>query len=307
MKYNKRMIAAMIAAVLVMCFTFTACKTDGNANIEDDFKSSSVAETSTSDTPISESKYVDSDYTSSGDITSDVSNYDDDQTSSMPETVTSAAVSKPAVKDNITKITTNYDEVYKELIAEWATAMNNYKSDDYLGNDMLDFNFYNGIVNKESIQAYYALYDIDGNGTKELILNKRNGIEDIIAYIFTIKDGKPINVFGYHEGFSDFGLPHEVPWSRGGSSSILKNGLIDCRSGDYSIYRIADNGYTVFEIASAEPYDYPCEALLAEAKWMYYINGEEVDYDFYCQYLEGQGFNVEGKNTLANLNWINVN
>ncbi|MCL2767120.1 MAG: hypothetical protein FWE49_00090, partial [Synergistaceae bacterium] len=98
----------------------------------------------------------------------------------------------------------------------------------------------------------------------------------------------------------------EVPWSREGSSVILSNGLIDSMEGDYTIYRIADDGYSVAAVASSNPYDYPDEASRAEAEWRYYINGELVDYDFYVQSLNKRGYVVGGDNALAVIDWVNI-
>ena len=192
-----------------------------------------------------------------------------------------------------------YRKTYDALIAEWKSALNKYKNQGYAAGEMLNFFYDSG---DDSVKADYALYDIDGNGTVELILRKRNRYEDIIAYIFSIKDGKPINVFGYDKD----GLPIEVPWSRAGSSVILANGLIDSIGGGYAIYKIAENGYTVTRIAYSEPYDYPDEANLAEAEWRYYANGEQVSYDFYVQYLNEQGYSMEANNAPAVIHWENI-
>jgi len=174
------------------------------------------------------------------------------------------------------------NKTYADLITEWKTT-----------NEL------------EGYTAYYALYDIDGNGIKELILRKENDYDDVIDYIYSIKDSKPINVFGY----SGNGEPIEVPSSRYGSSVILNNGLIDSSAGDYSIYKIADDGYTAIMIAKAEPYDYPDEASRAEAKWRYFIGDKWVDdYGIYAKYLDEQGYNVwdnEG-NTEANIYWLKL-
>jgi len=176
--------------------------------------------------------------------------------------------------------------------------------------DISDYNkTYAGLITgwkttneSEGYTTYCALYDIDGNGIKELILRKENDYDDVIDYIYSTKDGKPINVFGY----SGNGEPIGVPWSRYGSSVILNNGLIDGTNGDYSIYKIADDGYTAIIIAKAEPYDYPDEASKDEAKWRYFIGGKWVDdYDIYAKYLNEQGY-VLGGNTEANIEWLKL-
>jgi hypothetical protein len=193
----------------------------------------------------------------------------------------------------------NY-KVYESLIVEWKSAMDNMKIGNYLENDELDFSFYDN-SGRDSFEAYYALHDIDGNGVKELILNKRSKYEDIIAYIFTLKDGKPVNVFGYSKN----GIPTEVPWSRNGSSRILENGLIDSREGNDAIYRIAGDGYSVKRIAHSEPGDYPDEASRAEAVWRYFVNDKRVDYDSYVQYLKKQGYSFDGNNKM-NIDWKRI-
>ena len=154
----------------------------------------------------------------------------------------------------------------------------------------------------KSAKGYYALYDIDGNGTPELILRKANNDEDIIAYIFTIKDDKTVNIFGY----DSVGNLSEVPWSRVGSSYILSNGIIDSMNGDYAIYKIADDGCSVVEVASSEPYDYPDMANLADAKWRYYANGVPVDYDAYVQNLKEHGYTEGGDNDSAIIDWVSL-
>jgi len=168
------------------------------------------------------------------------------------------------------------NKTYADLITEWKTT-----------NEL------------EGYTAYYALYDIDGNSIKELILRKENDYDDVINYIYSLKNSKPINVFGY----SGNGEPIEVPWSRYGSSVILNNGLIDSIAGDYSIYKITDDGYTAIMLAKAEPYDYPDEASRAEAKWRYFIGDKWVDdYDIYTKYLDELGYVWDG-NTEANIDW----
>lgn len=196
----------------------------------------------------------------------------------------------------------NYsDEVFDSLIADWKSAFHTAISENNPDSGGFSFGFYD-MSGFRSSKAYYALYDIDGNGISELILRKQNDYEDIIAYIFAIKDGEPINIFGYNLD----GSPCEVPWSSTGSSNILNNGLIDCYAGDYSIYRMADDGYTLIKVASAEPYDYPDEASLGSAKWQYYVNGVPVDEDFFIQFLDEQGYKMYGDLPFAPINWKRV-
>jgi len=194
----------------------------------------------------------------------------------------------------------NYLELYDEVLTEWKASLQRHINDEYRENESFDFGFYGGYA--ESPKTYYALYDIDGNGTKELLLKKQSDYEDIIAYIFVITDGKPINLFGY----DDYGVPKEVPWSRVGSCKILANGLIDCRSGNYTIYKIAADGYSVIRLASSSPYDYPDEASKAMAKWKYYVNENEVDSDYYVQFLSEQGYLLDENNALADIEWIAI-
>ena len=190
------------------------------------------------------------------------------------------------------------NEAYTKVLAEWKSACNKAKSEGDTDGDF-SFDFYD-MSALASVKAYYALYDIDGNGIPELILKKTTSYEDIIAYIFTIKDGKALNIFGY----DDRGRPGEVPWSREGSSAILSNGLIDCTDGDYTLYRMADDGYSVTKFASREPQDSPDGASLHEAKWKYYANKKQVDYDAYLRHLKTRGYKVGGENPLASIDWV---
>jgi hypothetical protein len=202
------------------------------------------------------------------------------QTATAVSHKTAAETTSSAVPDFI-KLENLIDnnKTYADLITEWKTTNES-----------------------EGYTTYCALYDIDGNGIKELILRKENDYDDVIEYIYSIKDSKPINVFGY----SGNGEPIGVPWSRYGSSVILNNGLIDSTYGDYSIYKIADDGYTAIMIAKAEPYDYPDEASKAEAKWRYFIGDKWVDdYGIYAKYLDKQGYVRDG-NTEANIDWLKL-
>lgn len=279
MKYNKRIFVILLASVLALCFVLVACKSNN------DLTYTPVQDDSTLVIFVTDNASANNENTSARD-------------NSIPE----------ATQDNGNRIMpetgneteNDYFESYRDLITEWKAALNRYINDGYTINDTFDFCFYNGCTN--SLKTYYALYDIDGNGITELLLKKQNEYEDIIAYIFTIKDDEPINLFGY----SDEGLPREVPWSRAGSGKILNNGLIDCCDGDYTIYKIAESGYSVIKFASAQPYDYSDEAGKAEAKWKFYIDETEVDYDFYVQRLGEQGYMVNGNNTLANIDWKSV-
>ena len=196
----------------------------------------------------------------------------------------------------------DYSRVYDPIIAEWKSAYENIINGGDPYGEGLSFGFYS-MGDSDAIKAYYALYDIDGNGTPELILRKENSYEDIIAYIFSISDGTALNIFGY----DDEGSPREVPWSRIRSSAILSNGLIDSTAGDYAIYEISDDGCTVTKVASSEPFDYPDEAHLAQAKWKYYIYDTLADYDDYVRHLNAQGYTESGDNTLAIIDWENVN
>ena len=194
------------------------------------------------------------------------------------------------------QIAPDFPALYAPLIAEWKAAFESALNEDW-DSEALSFDFYDN-SDPASIKAYYAIYDIDGNGTPELILRKTNGYEDIVAYIFTWKDSEAINVFGYDEE----GLPVEVPWSRSGACDILSNGLIDCMNGNYAIYKIA--GGRAVKLASMEPYDYQDEASLAEAKWRYYINGDtQVGYGAYAAYLDTQGYTLNEENERAKINW----
>ncbi|MDR0490791.1 MAG: hypothetical protein LBH28_06065 [Oscillospiraceae bacterium] len=195
----------------------------------------------------------------------------------------------------------DFGRIYEPILAGWKSAYKKAMNGGNPYSEEYSFRFYSG-ENPDSTKAYYAFYDIDGNGIPELILRKQCDYEDIIAYIFSIQDGKAVDIFGYDLSHPEIS-PREVPWSRAGSSDILSNGLIDCTSGDYSIYRIADDGCSVAKIASSEPYDYPDMAHLAEAKWRYYTNGTLVDYDVYAQYLKTQGYSTSGDNTLAIIYW----
>ena len=193
-----------------------------------------------------------------------------------------------------------YLEAYSEVLATWKSDLKRHINDEQIFGMTFEFWFYNGYT--EKVKTYYALYDIDGNGVKELLLKKQNdSYEDIIAYIFTIYDGKPINLFGYDD---ISGAPREVPWSRVGSCGILKSGLIDCYYADYAVYQISGAGDSVVEFASSEPYDYPDEASKAEVEWRYYIGGVEVDYDYYTQYLNENGYSINDINSPADIDWI---
>ena len=195
----------------------------------------------------------------------------------------------------------SYTKKYKPVIADWKAAYENVKNGGDPYGDGFSFGFYDmsGIA---SAKAYYAYYDIDGNGTPELILKKGSDYEDIIAYIFSIKDGKAVNIFGYDE----VGNPIEVPWSRVGSGAILSNGLIDCMTGSYALYRISDDGFTAAKIAYKEPFNYPDEASLDEAEWRYFVNNVQVEYDEYVQHLSEQGYVSDGNNDPALIEWENI-
>ena len=218
-------------------------------------------------------------------------------TSTPSPEATSENTATPESPDNTPKPEIDYNTIYQPLITEWETAFNKYLNHTSSYTDMLDFSFYDLSIN--STAAYYAIYDIDNNGISELILRNENGGEDIISYIFTIKDEKPINIFGYNNN-----QPIQVPWSRGGAGKILSNGLIDCEECSYSIYKISNNGYTVTILAESEPYNYPDEADLAMADWKYYINNTQVtNYDSYVQALQAEGYSLGEDNELAVIDW----
>ena len=187
--------------------------------------------------------------------------------------------------------------IYKPIIDGWKSSYESVLNGGNPFDEDYSFWFYNGA--NDTIEAYYALYDIDSNGIPELILKRVCSYEEIIAYIFSFENGVAVNVFGYDGD----GRPREVPWSRAGSSVVLSNGIIDSTVGDYTIYKISDDGCNVTKIASSEPYDYSDMAGLAEANWRFYVNGAQVDYDMYVQYLKTQGYNISGNNALAIIDW----
>ena len=264
MKHRKRIFVTIFAVALVLCLALTACK----SHASDLPTEGNTVSAETPDTGVPAPSFTS----------------DDGRDGTMSETETKSEM--------------DYYKAYDGIIAEWKSAFEKATDEGVPYSGDLSFDFYS-MDDLTSAKAFYAVYDIDGNGMPELILRKENGYEDIIAYIFAIKDGNAVNIFGYDEE----GHPREVPWSRVGSSAVLSNGLIDCMSGDYSIYRIADDGYSVTKVASSKPYDYPDEAGLAEAKWRYYIDNTQVDYDGYIQYLDTQGYTTNG---LAMMDWETV-
>lgn len=108
-------------------------------------------------------------------------------------------------------------------------------------------------------------------------------------------------------GYDENEKPIEVPWSRAGTSMILDNGLIDSMEANWGIYEISEDGVGIKEMASCEPYDYENMAELSEAKWRFYINEEEVEHDFYVEYLEMHGYMVGELNATALIDWIGIN
>ena len=195
----------------------------------------------------------------------------------------------------------NYDQSYETLIAEWKATLYRYKRGEYDRDRMLSLDLYS-YDSVDLVKYYYALYDIDGNGVSELILNKQDTDENIVAYIFTMKEERPVNIFGY----DDDGKPKQVPWSRAGGSYILETGLIDSSNGDYAIYKMSDDGYFAEKIADAEPYDYVDQASLGEGQWRHYVNGVETDTDTYIQYLKDLGYEMGRNNALAEIEWIEI-
>ena len=192
----------------------------------------------------------------------------------------------------------DYYTIYEPIIAGWRSAYQNALSGSGTFDEAFSFSFYSG-DSPDNMKAYYAIYDIDGNGIPELILRKECRYEDIIAYIYSSSDGTACNIFGY----DDEGFPREVPWSRVGASIILSTGLIDSNNGDYAIYNIAADGCSAEKIASCEPYNYPDEASLAQAEWRYYVYDTQVDYDEYVRFLDTQGYVVNGDNAPAAIEW----
>ncbi|MGN0159431.1 MAG: hypothetical protein ACI39W_09930 [Brotaphodocola sp.] len=83
------------------------------------------------------------------------------------------------------------------------------------------------IAKNKGIYRYYKYYDIDGNGTKELLF-KNDNIDLFINEIFAFDGSKMVNLF-----------------SNANSLALYQNGIIAVFSGDADYYVIDYNGYSL--------------------------------------------------------------
>ena len=273
MKRNRIICAVLVVAVLSSCVILTACESNGGSTAGSIDRTASIsastgpsdnnggkAPADPDDTPAKPSDTGTTGVTPEDSPVITPVESPDNSPANTPEASpspsdTSGGAGGETPQETKPEDKPDYFEIYAPLLEEWESAYIGVINGGNPYDWSLYIDFYD-MGDLSSVKAYYALHDIDDNGIPELVLRKESAYEDIIAYIFTVKDDSIVNIFG--ENY--FGDQAEVPWSRVGSSIILSSGLIDSTAGDYCIYRIADDGCTAIRVAQSEPYDYADEA-----------------------------------------------
>lgn len=136
-------------------------------------------------------------------------------------------------------------DVYDHILEEYRDMVQNDFYTDLLGSDDYDSSFgeHIGFEIRTSRKAvFYALYDIDGNGTKELIIA---GGEEGIGVSNPAFSPCNYDIYGY-DGADVLHIFPDMDFGYGTNFSLHENGIIEV----YYSYSATESGYDFYQIGS---------------------------------------------------------
>jgi len=292
---NKIQIAAVI---LSTTFLFSGCGTDDaeerqteSYTVEEGQTESDAAEEGQTESDAAEEGQTESDAAEEGQTESDAA--EEGQTES--NAVEKVSNSKDALYDN--------SDIYDSVLAEYSDMVQNDFYANLLDSDAYDSCFGENIgleIRTHKQDIYYALYDIDGNGTVELIIA---GAETGTGSSNPSFSPWNYDVYGYN-GTKVVHLFPEMEFGYRTNFSLYENGVIEvfysgsaAESGT-DFYKIGDDGYTpelVDSFAAAGHLEGD------EAVFVYSQKGAEIDEGEY--YAGIQSYEIP---LAAPLNWMQI-
>ena len=170
----------------------------------------------------------------------------------MPNTDNAAENYEELNTDDITEnheitneITNETTDMYNHILEEYRDMVQNDFYIDLLGSDNYDSSFGEHIgseIRTSKKAVFFTLYDIDGNGTKELIIA---GGEDGIGVSNPAFSSCNYDIYGY-DGTNVFHIFPEMEFGYRTDFSIYENGII----GVYYSYSAAESGVDFYRIGS---------------------------------------------------------
>ena len=174
-------------------------------------------------------------------------------------------------KDNAAE-TYEETDMYNHILEEYRDMVQNDFYIDLLGSDNYDSSFGEDIgseIRTSKKAVFYAFYDIDGNGTKELLIA---GGEDGIGVSNPAFSPCNYDIYGY-DGTNVFHIFPEMEFGYRTDFSIYENGII----GVYYSYSAAESGVDFYRIGS----DGFTPELVDFFSAVWHLEGEESVYTYF--------------------------
>lgn len=171
---------------------------------------------------------------------------------SLPNTNNAAENYEALNTDDITEnheITNETTDMYNHILEEYRDMVQNDFYIDLLGSDNYDSSFGEHIgseIRTSKKAVFFALYDIDGNGTKELIIA---GGEDGIGVSNPAFSPCNYDIYGY-DGTNVLHIFPEMDFGYRTNFSLYENGIIgvyysgSAAESGIDFYRIGSDGFT---------------------------------------------------------------
>ncbi len=197
-----------------------------------------------------------------------------------------------------------WDEAYAPVLNSWRQAINEDFGSDYSENShgtypyILDFNVSDWLT----ADTFYAYYDIDANGSAELLIADYEKMEDwyYIFDIYALKGDSPVRLL---ESLTDNGFDRDIdllyinPSTGTITYPIIGGEFMHCQ-----VYcRIASNGYSAQFIEAFNTWDHKA--------WTYYpgslseANAKEITPEEGSELLSKYSSEISSQQLLANLVW----
>ncbi len=177
-----------------------------------------------------------------------------------------------------TDISENYEAVneetdmYDHILEEYRDMVQNDFYIDLLGSDNYDSSFGEHIgfeIRTSKKAVFYAFYDIDGNGTKELIIA---GGEDGIGVSNPAFSPCNYDIYGY-DGADVLHIFPDMDFGYGTNFSLHENGIIEV----YYSYSATEFGFDFYKIGS----DGFTPELVDSFSVVWHLEGEEPVYNYF--------------------------